>query len=153
MRRWGERTGIAIQRFIRWLGMAPSKFYEWWARYGQVNEHDRWIPRDIDYYHQFRLHSALGYVTSLDKLEARAEHIFAECDRKLQSARSNGNVVAVLLSLFCLRLGRRLAHKVQQPRYNQPARTSCLRLQLRFELAVNSRASFATPNRPLSVSC
>ncbi len=47
VRRWGERTGITIPRFIRWLGMAPSKFFAWRARYGQVNEHIRWIPRDF----------------------------------------------------------------------------------------------------------
>lgn len=47
MRRWNERTEIAAQRFIRWLGVASSKFYDWRTRYGQVNEHNRWIPRDF----------------------------------------------------------------------------------------------------------
>ena len=47
MRRWGERTGIASQRFIRWLGVASSKFYDWRTRYGKVNEHNRWVPRDF----------------------------------------------------------------------------------------------------------
>ncbi len=47
MRRWSERTEIASHRFIRWLGVAPSKFYDWRARYGKVNEHNAWIPRDF----------------------------------------------------------------------------------------------------------
>ena len=47
MRRWNERTEIAAQRFIRWLGVASSKFYDWRTRYGQVNEHNRRIPRDF----------------------------------------------------------------------------------------------------------
>lgn len=47
VRRWSERTGISAGRFIRWLKMAPSKFYSWRQRYGRVNEHNAWIPRDF----------------------------------------------------------------------------------------------------------
>ena len=47
VRRWGERTEIATQKFVRWLGVASSKFYDWRARYGQVNEHNGWVPRDF----------------------------------------------------------------------------------------------------------
>jgi putative transposase len=47
VRRWNERTEFAAQRFMRWLGVASSKFYDWRTRYGQVNEHNRWIPRDF----------------------------------------------------------------------------------------------------------
>ena len=47
VRGWSERTEIAAQRFIRWLGVASSKFYDWRARYGKVNEHNGWIPRDF----------------------------------------------------------------------------------------------------------
>ena len=32
--------------FIAWLEIAVSKFYEWQSRYGKVNEHNSWIPRD-----------------------------------------------------------------------------------------------------------
>lgn len=45
--RWNERTEIAAQRLVRWLGVTSSKFYDWRARYGRVNEHNRWIPRDF----------------------------------------------------------------------------------------------------------
>lgn len=34
-------------RFIKWLGIAPSKYYEWQGRYGKVNEHNALIPRDF----------------------------------------------------------------------------------------------------------
>ena len=47
VRRWSERTEIAARTFILWLGLASSKFYDWRARYGQVNEHNGWIPRDF----------------------------------------------------------------------------------------------------------
>ena len=29
------------------VGVASSKFYDWRARYGQVNEHNGWVPRDF----------------------------------------------------------------------------------------------------------
>jgi putative transposase len=66
VRRWNERTEIATQRFVRWLGVASSKFYDWRARYGRVNEHNGWVPRDfwleawekraiLDFYDRFPL--------------------------------------------------------------------------------------------------
>jgi putative transposase len=45
--RSSARTEIAAQKFVRWLGVASSKFYDWQARYGKVNEHNGWIPRDF----------------------------------------------------------------------------------------------------------
>lgn len=46
MRHWSKRTEIPTHRFITWLGISPSKFYDWQKRYGKVNEHNGWIPRD-----------------------------------------------------------------------------------------------------------
>ena len=47
VRRWSERTEIGAGRFIGWLGMTASKFYSWRERYGRVNEHNSWVPRDF----------------------------------------------------------------------------------------------------------
>ena len=47
VRRWSQRSEIALSRFIGGLGVAASKFYHWQARYGQVNEHNGWTPRDF----------------------------------------------------------------------------------------------------------
>ena len=47
VRRWWERTEINVGRFITWLGVAASKFYDWRQRYGCVNEHNGWVPRDF----------------------------------------------------------------------------------------------------------
>ena len=47
MRRWGRETEIAVRVFVLWLGLAASKFYSWQARYGRVNEHNGWVPRDF----------------------------------------------------------------------------------------------------------
>ncbi len=47
VRRWSEKTEIGAGRFIGWLGITASKFYSWRKRYGRVNEHNGWIPRDF----------------------------------------------------------------------------------------------------------
>jgi transposase InsO family protein len=43
---WSEATELSAGRFIAWLGIAPSKFYDWKGRFGKINEHNAWIPRD-----------------------------------------------------------------------------------------------------------
>ena len=35
-----------MKRLIGWLGVSSSKYHDWRARYGRVNEHNAWIPRD-----------------------------------------------------------------------------------------------------------
>jgi len=42
----------AIRRPVRlrpwsWLDITASKFYDWRERYGKVNEHNGWVPRDF----------------------------------------------------------------------------------------------------------
>jgi hypothetical protein len=44
---WSRKTDIVVGKFIRWLKIGPSKFYNWRKRYGKVNEHNAWIPRDF----------------------------------------------------------------------------------------------------------
>ena len=81
MRRWSEKTEIPAGRFIAWLGIAPSKFYSWRGRYGCVNEHNAWVPRDfwlqewekqaiLDFYRQ---HPLQGY-RRLTFHDARRRH-------------------------------------------------------------------------------
>ena len=45
-RYWSEKAEISVSRFIVWIGISQSKFYNWKERYGRVNEHNSWIPRD-----------------------------------------------------------------------------------------------------------
>ena len=47
VRRWSQKTEIGAGRFIEWLDITASKFYDWRERYGKVNEHNGWIPRDF----------------------------------------------------------------------------------------------------------
>ena len=66
---WSEKTEISTVRFTVWIGISQSKFYSWQKRYGKVNEHNSWVPRDwwieewekqeiIKFYH---LHQSDGY--------------------------------------------------------------------------------------------
>ena len=45
--RWQQKSELSTHRFIGWLGVTTSKFYDWQARYGKVNEHNGWVPRDF----------------------------------------------------------------------------------------------------------
>jgi putative transposase len=47
VRGWAEKTDIGTGRFIEWLGVRASKFYDWRERYGKANEHNAWVPRDF----------------------------------------------------------------------------------------------------------
>src|SRR4030067_645879 len=46
IRGWSSRTEIAVCTLVLWLGIRLSKFHDWRKRYGKVNEHNAWIPRD-----------------------------------------------------------------------------------------------------------
>ena len=47
VRRWSVRTELPATRLVDWIGITGSKYYQWRRRYGQVNEHNAWIPRDL----------------------------------------------------------------------------------------------------------
>ena len=66
---WSEKTDIRVHQIVIWIGISAQKFSEWKKRYGKINEHNVWIPRDtwledwekqaiIDYY---ALHPDEGY--------------------------------------------------------------------------------------------
>ena len=44
--KWSGRTELPAKQLVRWIGVGMSKFYDWQARYGKVNEHNRLVPRD-----------------------------------------------------------------------------------------------------------
>lgn len=46
VRAWSDKAEIANRRLVGWLGISRSKFHDWKQRYGQVNEHNAWLPRD-----------------------------------------------------------------------------------------------------------
>jgi hypothetical protein len=44
--RWSSKTGITALCLLLWIGLSRSKWHDWKKRYGKVNEHNAWIPRD-----------------------------------------------------------------------------------------------------------
>jgi putative transposase len=46
MRTWSDKTQLHLKTLVDWLGIDRSKYYQWRMRYGKVNEHNAWIPRD-----------------------------------------------------------------------------------------------------------
>ncbi|OGL42539.1 MAG: integrase, partial [Candidatus Schekmanbacteria bacterium RBG_13_48_7] len=43
---WSGRTQKSAYQFIQWIQISVGKYYTWKKRYGKVNEHNGWIPRD-----------------------------------------------------------------------------------------------------------
>jgi len=46
VRGWSDKTEIPVCRFLPWLDIGTSKFHDWKQRFGKVNEHNAWVPRD-----------------------------------------------------------------------------------------------------------
>jgi putative transposase len=46
VQRWSDGTDVPAKQIVVWIGIAEQKFYAWKKRYGKVNEHNGWIPRD-----------------------------------------------------------------------------------------------------------
>ncbi len=46
VRHWGETSEIPNCRLLGWIGIGTRKFHDWKLRFGKVNEHNAWIPRD-----------------------------------------------------------------------------------------------------------
>lgn len=46
VRHWSERGELPERRIVEWIGLGRSKFADWKARFGKVNEHNAPIPRD-----------------------------------------------------------------------------------------------------------
>jgi len=102
VRRWSEKTEIRAGRFIGWLDIAASKFYDWRDRYGTVNEHNVWVPRDFwleDWEKQaiigFHLRNPLEGYRRLTFMMLYARHCGSESVQRLASARTSGTVVEV----------------------------------------------------------
>ena len=47
VRHWSDKTEIKAEKMVNWIGITRSKYYDWRCRYGKVNEHNAWIPRDF----------------------------------------------------------------------------------------------------------
>ena len=69
VRYWSDKTEIKATKMIGWINITRSKYYDWLNRYGKVNEHNAWIPRDFwlteaerqAIIHYYQDHSLEGY--------------------------------------------------------------------------------------------
>jgi hypothetical protein len=46
VRELAAQTELPAAQLVAWTGISASKFFDWKRRYGRVNEHNAWIPRD-----------------------------------------------------------------------------------------------------------
>ncbi len=46
VRERAAQTELPASQLVAWIGISASKFFDWKRRYGRVNEHNAWIPRD-----------------------------------------------------------------------------------------------------------
>jgi transposase InsO family protein len=46
VRYWKERAEVPAKHILRWMNVPQGTYYKWRNRYGKVNEHNGWIPRD-----------------------------------------------------------------------------------------------------------
>lgn len=57
-----------------------------------LEEATRYVTEYIEYYNNTRLHSAIGYIAPVDKLNGRDVKIFADRDIKLEEARQKRKI-------------------------------------------------------------
>ena len=43
---WNQRAEVPAKQILRWMKVPQGTYYKWRQRYGKVNEHNGWIPRD-----------------------------------------------------------------------------------------------------------
>ncbi len=46
VRHWTDRAEVPAVRILGWMNVPEGTFHNWKNRYGKVNEHNGWIPRD-----------------------------------------------------------------------------------------------------------
>jgi hypothetical protein len=46
VRSWADKTDLPVSRFLLGIGIGASTFHDWKHRFGKVNEHNAWAPRD-----------------------------------------------------------------------------------------------------------
>jgi hypothetical protein len=80
VRRWSEKTEIGAGRFIGWLDITSSKFYDWRERYGKVNSHNGWVPRDF-WVEDWEKQAIIGFHTHFAAAGAGLNFLFADRPR------------------------------------------------------------------------
>mgnify|MGYP001565832968 CR=1 FL=1 len=54
---------MKVEQMVSWIGIRRSKFHQWQKRYGKVNEHNSWVPRD-NWLEEYEKKAILDYYQS-----------------------------------------------------------------------------------------
>ena len=100
IKHWAKKTGIAVTHLIAWLGIAPSKYYDWQSRYGKANEHNALIPRDF-WLEEWEKQAIIGFYLK-HPLEGYRRLTFMMLDRDIVAV-SPSSVYRVLSATGLLR--------------------------------------------------
>ncbi len=88
VRKWAEKAQTAASRLVAWLGIVRSKYHDWTKRYGQVNEHNGWIPRD-HWLEDWEKEAIVGfYLDHRDEGHRRLTYMMMDADIAAASASS-----------------------------------------------------------------
>jgi transposase InsO family protein len=88
VRRWAQKCETAMWQLVAWLGIVRSKFHDWTKRYGQVNEHNAWIPRD-HWLEDWEKEAIIGfYLDHRDEGHRRLTYMMMDADIVAASASS-----------------------------------------------------------------
>jgi len=60
VRRWSEKTEIRAGVSLSGSTSPPASYYDWRERYGKVNEHNGWVPRDF-WLEDWEKHAIIGF--------------------------------------------------------------------------------------------
>jgi len=115
---WAEKTGLAVDRLLKWLDLSAGKYYDWRSRYGQINQHNAKVPRDF-WLEEWEKQAILDYQT-LYPLEGYRRLTYMMIDADVVAV-SPSSVFRVLRQAGRL---RRWAHKASKKGtgFQQPLR-------------------------------
>jgi hypothetical protein len=121
VRNWSEKTEIAADRLVGWIGIARGKFYEWRKRYGRANEHNGRVPRD----HWLTDEERREIIAFHERfpLEGYRRLTFMMIDQDVVAA-SPSSVYRVLAAPVCSIVGTRNFRKRAQASFSLSARMS-----------------------------
>ncbi len=113
---WRERAELPAKNLVDWIGISQSKYFEWRARYGRVNEHNALVPRD-HWLEDWEKQSIIKYATE-HPLDGYRRLTFMMLDASVVAA-SPASVYRVLSDAGLL--GRRLSAPSRKGRgFEQP---------------------------------
>jgi len=102
IRRWSEKTEIGAGRFIGWLNITASKFYDWRDRYGKVNEHTAGFPPRFLVgelgeagHHRLPSEEPVGRLSAADVYDAGRKHCGGESVQRLAGIGASGTIIEV----------------------------------------------------------